>query len=99
MAQFLNKRGKDFFHLLQQSKKMELLYYKKMGMDEVEIIACCPSCKKLEGKSIKIDDALKNMPLPYKNCTNILYNKKRGFCTCIYSASNEIIRGIRKKYE
>lgn len=99
MAQFLNKRGKEFFHLLQQSKKMELLYFKKMGMDEVEIISCyCSFCQKLNGKIFKINDALKQMPLPHKECTNILYDKKRGFCTCSYNFSNEIIRESREKY-
>jgi hypothetical protein len=100
MALFLNNRNKDCFQILQQAKKMDLLYFKSINNEEVVINGgICPSCQKLNGKIFKIDDALKQMPIPNKNCTNIRHDKKRSFCLCYYDPTSEIIREIRKKYE
>jgi len=100
MASFLNDRDKDCFQILQQSRKMELLDFKRMGNEEVEIYAgVCFSCQQLNGKIFKIDDALKQMPIPNKNCTTIRHDKKRAFCMCRYLPSSEFLREIRKKYK
>ena len=101
MALFLNKHEKECFHILQQSRKAQLLYLKEMGIEEVEIHAIdrCPSCLKLDGKILKIDEALKQMPIPNKDCTNIRDDKKRSFCICQYWPTSEIVREARNKYE
>ena len=86
MARFLNEEGKDFFHVLKQSKEMELEHLKTMGVKKVEIMCgpgACPSCLKLDKKILAIDEALKIMPVPNKDCTNVLYDN---FCRCLINA-------------
>jgi len=87
MALFVEEEGGDFFPLLQQTRKMELLEYKKGGTKKVEILATgCPSCQKLSGKILDVDAALKEMPIPNKDCTTYWHNPNQGFCRCIYIA-------------
>ena len=110
MAVSLNKEGKDFFQLLQQSKKMELLEYKRGGfIKKVKVLTSgkdnsCDSCLKLENKTFTINAALEKMPIPNKDCTHILYDENRGFCRCCYitevvsieEATNKILRKMDK---
>lgn len=54
----------------------------------VKISTCsnaCPTCQKLRGKVFTVDEALKKMPIPNKDCT-FEHNGKRGFCRCLYTA-------------
>lgn len=83
MALFLNEEGKDFSHVLQQSRKTELENMKAMGIKKVEIMSIggCLSCKELNGKKFTIKEALDTMPIPNKNCLNEKFNN---FCRCIY---------------
>jgi phage FluMu protein Com len=83
MALFLNKRGRNFFHILQQAGKAQLENMKTMDIKEVEILSVggCPSCEELNGKKFTIEDALDKMPIPNKHCSNKNYNN---FCRCIY---------------
>jgi len=86
MALFLNEKGKDFFHILQQSSKAKLEHLKTMGVKKVEIMCgpkACPSCLKLDKKILAIEEALKIMPVPNKGCTNVLYDN---FCRCQINA-------------
>lgn len=80
MAWFLNEEGKDFFHVLKQSSKVEL---ENIKAKEVKIMSVggCPSCKKLDGEVFTVEEALNKMPIPNKNCSNIEYNN---FCRCRY---------------
>ncbi len=103
MALLLEEDGKDFFDMLQEARRMKLIKYR-----EEEIIAqvqistagyqSCPSCQRLEGKVFKIDDALREMPIPNKECTTPSLNPRQGFCRCCYAAYHpdwEIsIRGV-----
>ena len=104
MALMLNKEKKDFFQLLQQSKKMELLEYKKNGfIKKVKIITsgkdnACESCLKLENKTFTISTALEKMPIPNKDCTHILYDENRGFCRCLYIAEVQSLESFTNKY-
>jgi len=89
MALFLNEEGKDFFHILQQSSKTRLEHLKTMGVKKVEIMCGpggCPSCLKLDKKTLTIEEALKITPVPNKDCTHILYGEKKGFCRCQINA-------------
>ena len=86
MARFLNEEGKDFFRVLQQSKEMKLEHLKTMRVKKVEIMCgpgACPSCLKLDKKILTIEEALKIMPVPNKDCTNTLYDN---FCRCLINA-------------
>jgi len=81
MAFFLNEEGKNFFYVLQRSRKVEL---ENTKAKKVKIMSAggCPSCKKLDGKSFTVKEALDTMPIPNKNCSNIEYNN---FCRCMYT--------------
>lgn len=91
MALFLEEEERDFIPVLQQSRKMDLLHWKEMGITKVEIHTAgdksCPSCQLLQGKVYKIGDALKEMPIPNKECTTCWHHPNQGFCRCIYVAS------------
>lgn len=91
MALFLNEERKDFFQILQQSAKMDLLSYRQSEVvKKVEILTCgensCESCQRLAGKKFTIEEALEKMPIPNKECTFKLYDENRGFCRCCYIA-------------
>ena len=92
MALFLNKEGKNCFSVLQKSAKMELMKYKQRGIKKVQILtsgSSCEACQRLEAKVFTIEEALEKMPIPCKECTNKLYDEKRGFCRCSYLAEIE----------
>jgi len=87
-ALFLDQQNKGFYHVLKQSRKMELQYIKKNQISQyVEISGAggCIECKNIEGRKYPIDVALKEMPLPVRNCKFKL-NSERGFCRCMYLA-------------
>lgn len=81
----------DRKELAKQRKAIEanhmatLIRYKKSGVVEcVEICGggqnSCPACEALSGKRFLLKDALRNPPLPVKNCTSVY-----GFCRCCYA--------------
>ncbi|MCG7849472.1 MAG: hypothetical protein MIO93_09885 [ANME-2 cluster archaeon] len=95
-ALFLYEEGGDCFKNLQLVKnlqlarKMELLRYKQsgIGIEKVKIRSheeSCSFCQALNGKIYSIEEALKIMPIPCKDCTFILYRDKRNFCRCTYA--------------
>ena len=61
-----------------------LLQWNKSGVVlKVEILASdnsCENCKSQNGKIYSIGDAIKNKPLPCKECNNEVY----GYCRCTY---------------
>ncbi|HUW96931.1 MAG TPA: hypothetical protein VMW58_14200 [Anaerolineae bacterium] len=92
MALFVYEEGSDFFHLLEQSRKMELTRYKQDGfVEKVQILtagdASCEACQKLEGKVLTLHDALEQMPIPCKDCTfDFQGTGQPGWCRCLYGA-------------
>jgi hypothetical protein len=88
MSQFLNDEKRDFLDTRQLAYKMELMNYKNSGVvKKVDIMPCniaCEACKKQANVVFTIEEALKQMPLPCKDCTNIIDNGVRGWCRCTY---------------
>lgn len=88
MALFVNEQGKDSMHLQKESRKMELLNFKKEGyVSKVEILAnggACENCRKQNGKVYKIEEALESMPIPCEECTSRIENKRKPWCECVY---------------
>lgn len=88
MAEQRAKEGKSFFEFLQLARKMELENYKRANIEEVEMLTAgdesCESCKPLSGKILKIEKALKEMPIPRKDCTHELDKGITGWCRCTY---------------
>lgn len=90
-ALMLDNSGKEFFASLEESRKFELQHLKKHEfVKKVQIITSpdsCEACKTNSDTVISIDEALKEMPLPHKNCHRALYSE-RGFCRCSYLIVN-----------
>jgi len=87
MALFLNIEGKDFSNALHESKKWELMDFKRNGLIKnikISTVSGCESCSQLSKRTFLLDDAIKLMPLPNKNCTYILDGGRPGFCRCYY---------------
>ena len=89
MALFLYEGGGEFFKELQESAKMDLMRYGQ-HTQKVKILATsesCKACKKQDQKVITIEDALKEMPIPCKDCTYELSGSGNlGWCRCTYVA-------------
>jgi hypothetical protein len=86
MSLIFNEEKKLCRLLLHMSNKIKLRDFKEKGFKKVDIFSGngCKNCRKLNGKILTIDEALRTMPLPNKNCTHILYNENESFCTCKY---------------
>lgn len=91
MALKLNRQGKDWIKVLQESQKMSLLDCGKYGViKQVKIFSSddsCEACRLLHDKIFTIEEALEKMPLPCKECTYKFYtpgDKIGGFCRCMY---------------
>jgi hypothetical protein len=86
MALFLQEEGKEFFECMQESQKMHLMEYKQQRLAKVRIISAggCPACINMIGKVLAIDVALKEMPIPVKDCTFKLHGRTPGWCRCRY---------------
>jgi hypothetical protein len=84
LAIILNKGGEDCFHILQAAAKTKLAAYKAEGVKKVSVFASqnCEACKKVDGKVMTIEEALKTMPIPLKDCPNHPYNENLSFCIC-----------------
>ena len=96
LALIAYKEEKNFFRLLQKSMEMKLKDMEKVGViEKVEIIAAgyddvCEECSKLNGKIFSMEEALRQMPIPNRNCTTSINDGKRGFCRCIYVAHIDV---------
>lgn len=69
---------------LEDSARDTLINYKESGViSYVEILAAgensCNTCRAMNGKKFLLEAAIKNPPLPVKNCTGVF-----GYCRCCY---------------
>ncbi len=87
-AMFLYEDDKPFFEMLQQSNRMMLMRYQQQGVSKVKIPICsesCEECRKYGGRTLSVNQALKEMPIPRKDCTHELEKGKPGWCRCTYA--------------
>jgi len=86
LAIVLNGAGEESFHILQGAAKTKLAALKKKGFKNVHIFTCrmCEWCVQVDGKVLPIEEALKTMPIPIKECKNYPYNENHSFCICYY---------------
>jgi hypothetical protein len=90
MAMFVAEEDKSPVELLAESRRMELRCYQRSGgIKRVEISAAgrgnaCPACQRLDGKVLTLEDALRTMPLPCRDCTMVVVGNRPGFCRCLY---------------
>ncbi|MGI9534742.1 MAG: hypothetical protein ACR2NW_07310 [Thermodesulfobacteriota bacterium] len=78
---------------LRSIHRLNLRQLSRIGTSKVRIKNCgeggCKECKKLNGKIIDINEALKNMPLPHASCSFDLYRNGHSFCRCSYVAISD----------
>lgn len=91
MVLFLDEEGRDSYDMRYQSTRMQLLDFKQKGVKEVRWLASagertCKKCESLNGKIYSMELALKEMPLPLKDCKNL-----DDGCRCCWIPLNEII--------
>ncbi len=89
-ALFLYETDKPFFKALQESNRMTLMNYQQRGVHKVEIPACddsCEHCRKHGCRTLNVNRALRDMPIPRKDCTHELIKGKPGWCRCSYMCS------------
>ncbi len=75
--------GENFFPLLQEAMKHELLGCQRIGVKKVKILTSkddrtCEKCASQDGMAFTIDEALEKMPIPVK-CDN------DEMCRCVYT--------------
>lgn len=90
MALYLQQIGKKSDHIRTNIHLNDLKRYKKSNVvKRVEIITAkelsCDNCRKLEGTKITVEDAIKNSPLPCKDCTHNAEEGGEGWCRCVYT--------------
>lgn len=101
-ALLLHDEGKDPHELLQEAAKWDLTRLQQnpfvTGVRILAVKTACPICQQLNGRIFTIDEALKKMPIPNKNCTH-KHNGKRGWCRCMYLSvtmdTDEVVEQIR----
>ncbi len=45
----------------------------------------CPACRAQSGRVLSVEEALRLMPIPCKDCTTEFYDGGPGFCRCLYN--------------
>jgi len=76
------ENNKEYFNSTLDDMKERLLRYKESSCSGVKIsTSCdervCPACAKNQGKFYTIAEALRDMPIPNKDCAS-------GYCRCCY---------------
>ncbi|OGJ61577.1 hypothetical protein A3C37_01425 [Candidatus Peribacteria bacterium RIFCSPHIGHO2_02_FULL_53_20] len=89
MALFLNKEGRDHRHCLQAAARYQLEQFLQEGfVGNVHISvgenSCCDACKRNAHKVLSLKEAIKDLPIPCKDCSHVIHNDTYGFCRCIY---------------
>jgi len=85
-AKFLKEEGKDPYIQIQQAGKMRLLVYKQGNCRQVDVEVFsgkgdpdpCPVCLALNKKRLSFEHALRELPLPPRECKN-------KYCDCYYA--------------
>ncbi len=101
MSRQLFEEGRDYFAVAQDSERCYLQYLRNMGFAKVKVIGAnddfvCPACAAVQGKVFTIQQALKTMPIPVKECTSGAdgdhkkTGRRSGLCRCSYVAVGEL---------
>ncbi len=78
--------SEDYFKSKFETERMRLLEYMRSGLELVRVVSVggCQACIDMMGKVLTINEALKEMPIPVKDCTFKLHGKIPGWCRCRY---------------
>ncbi len=81
---------KPFKHFQEEAYRCALLNYKQSEVvSKVEVLSAgpgnaCEECHKENGKQFSIEEALKSMPLPCRDCSFAWPDRDPGYCRCTY---------------
>jgi len=84
------KEGRDHLALAQKAQRTQILASWPPGgiIGRLRIIGCadsCPACQEVIGKVFTVEEALKEMPIPPKNCTGSTKRpEQHGWCRCCW---------------
>lgn len=80
--------GDDPLPALRKRARATLQRFQRNGLEKAEIQAAkdsCEACKAQDGRVLEVETALREMPVPCKNCTRPLREgDEGGFCRCVY---------------
>jgi len=84
LALIRHDEGKEFFSVLQECARCNLIGFEKSGVvKRVKVLTCgeqsCSECQPLQGQIFDIREALDKMPIPVRTCQH-----DRGWCRCMY---------------
>jgi len=87
MGTFSLDEGRDSFGVFQDSSRERLRAATLEGSTHAEVSAirdmsACEACVALDGARFTIEDALKRLPIPHRNCSS-----GYGFCRCMWRFS------------
>ena len=88
MALLLQNRGQDGFAMAQESCRAALREFAANGFDQVAIDSTggCAPCRKLARKRFTLERALREMPIPVRDCKWDQRNEGGpGWCRCMYT--------------
>jgi len=92
---FLAAEGRDWLAELREAHRADLLGWKQnanhglldSASARVVVIAtpnCCETCRKVASKKYRLDEALRDNPLPVIGCSTEQKGLPRGWCRCCY---------------
>ena len=87
MALFVTREGRSAAHLLQAAARAELEELRAHGFQQVSISASgngCEPCTSSNGRTLSIEEALREMPIPNVHCSHVL-SGEFPFCRCSFS--------------
>ena len=88
MAEIIHLRGDDPSQPLVAMHQTEVTTFKEIGFRLVRVEAskdACPECKKLSGKVVSVEDAMKGGILPHRACKHDV-RRGGGLCRCRFLA-------------
>jgi ribosomal protein S11 len=90
LARRLYEDGKSHMEVATAAQTCELRAYLPFGIEQVEVATAgessCAHCRSLHGRRLMITEAIDEMPLPVKNCTDQTGRGDCGWCRCSYTA-------------
>jgi len=88
MAEIIHLRGEDPSQPLLAMHQTELATFKEIGFRLVRVEVskdACPECKKISGKIVPIEEAMKGGVLPHRACKHDV-RRGGGLCRCRFLA-------------
>jgi hypothetical protein len=97
-ASFLAAEGRDWRAESREAHRADLLEWKQSmdhellhaGSTRVVVIAtpdCCEACRKVASRKYRLDEALRDNPLPVMACSTEHRGSPHGWCRCCYGLS------------